>query len=76
MAPIQATKLPLMITQGDGDGCRSPPAGHSAGIGGEGMAMDDLKLTDHRYIEMALNSGIQWRPSSPASVGRRHLRLL
>jgi predicted peptidase len=47
LAPIQTAKLPLMITQGDKDNV-VPPAGTRTWA----AAMDDLKLTDHRYVEM------------------------
>jgi predicted peptidase len=47
LAPIQTAKLPLMITQGDKDDV-VPPTGTRTWA----AAMDELKMTDHRYVEM------------------------
>ncbi|MBO9575152.1 MAG: alpha/beta fold hydrolase [Sphingobium sp.] len=47
LAPIQKARLPLMITQGDKDNVVPPTNTRTWAT-----AMDDLKLTDHRYIEM------------------------
>lgn len=47
LAPIQKAKLPLMITQGDKDNV-VPPVNTRTWA----TAMDELTLTDHRYIEM------------------------
>ncbi|MBO9669146.1 MAG: prolyl oligopeptidase family serine peptidase [Sphingobium sp.] len=47
LAPIQKARLPLMITQGDKDNVVPPTNTRTWAA-----AMDDLKLPDHRYIEM------------------------
>lgn len=47
LAPIQQAHLPLMITQGDKDNVVPPTNTRSWAA-----AMDELKLPDHRYIEM------------------------
>lgn len=48
LAPIQKAGLPLMITQGDNDNI-VPPVNTRTWA----TAMDELKLPEHRYVEMA-----------------------
>jgi predicted peptidase len=47
LAPIQKARLPLMITQGDKDNVVPPTNTRTWAA-----AMDELKLPDHRYVEM------------------------
>lgn len=47
LAPIQKAQLPLMITQGDKDNV-VPPVNTRTWA----AAMDEMKLPDHRYVEM------------------------
>ena len=47
LTPIQKAQLPLMITQGDKDNVVPPVNSRTWAA-----AMDELKLADHRYVEM------------------------